>query len=154
MIEAFEEPLEDLEQKEEDLYRELVEAANYVSEHSMMHYGGRYETTELLLNNEQAEQRLEQSIQNIEEITDQMERNIQELELKTIQMGSSPRYVEKAMEEAEDALDDFEDEIEHIREARERPPEEEIDQSYVEDKDTEAQKLADRIEYTPTREET
>lgn len=154
MIEAFEEPIDELEQKEEELYRELIEAANYVSEHSMMHYGGRYETTELLLNNEQAEQRLEQSVQNIAEITDQMERNIQELELKTMEVGSSPRYVEKAMEEAENALEDFEGEIEHIREARESPPEEETDQSYVQDKDTEAQTLADRIDYTPTREQT
>ena len=153
MIEAFEEMIEGLEQKEETLYREVLEAANYVSEHSMMHYEGRYDTTELFLDNEEAEKRLEHSIRNIEKTTEDLEENIQQLQAKTTEIGASPRYVEKAMEAAQDTVKDFEDEIEHIREARERPPEEETDQEYVEQKDTEAQTLADRIDYTPTREQ-
>lgn len=120
----------------------------------MMHYGGRYDTVDLLLNNEQAESRLEDSIRDIDHVKALLERQIQELEIKTFEVGSKPRYVEKAQEKAEDTLENLEDEIEHIKEARERPPEEETDQNYVEDKETVVKTVADRIDYTPTREET
>mgnify|MGYP006873403665 FL=1 len=37
MIDEFEERIDEIEQYEEELFREVIEAANYVSEHSMMH---------------------------------------------------------------------------------------------------------------------
>ena len=154
MIDEFEERIDEIEQYEEELFREVIEAANYVSEHSMMHYGGRYDTTELLLNNEQAEKRLENSITDITHVKALLEKEIHELELKTMEIGSEPRYVEKTVEKAQESIEDLENEIQHIKQARERPPEEKTDQGYVEDKDTEAQTLADSIKYTPKREET
>lgn len=129
----------------------MIEAANYVAQHSMMHYGGRYETVDLVLTNEQAETRLENSIQTIEDVKEALEDQIHEIKATTMETGSSPNYVEKAYEEAENTLEDLEDEIELIKNARERPPEEETDQEYVTDKDTEAETLADRLDFTPTR---
>lgn len=131
----------------------MIEAANYISEHSMMHYDGRYQTTELLLTNQQAERRLEKTLQEIENIKQVLEGQIDELEVKMIETGASPRYVERAQEEAEETLDDLEDEIEHIKEARESPPEEDSDQEYVENRETRAETVAERLDYTPKREE-
>jgi len=80
MIDEFKESIDQIEKYEQDLNREVIEAANYVSEHSMMHYGGRYETTELLLNNEQAESRLENSITDITHVKALLEKEIKEKE--------------------------------------------------------------------------
>lgn len=142
-----------MEETEEELYREVLEAANYVSEHSMMHYDGRYQTTELVLTNRQAERRLDNTLQQIENIKQALEGRIDELDIKMIETGSSPQYVEKAQEKAEETIDDLENEIQHIREARESPPEEEADQEYVETRETRAETVADRLDYTPKREE-
>lgn len=131
----------------------MIEAANYVSEHSMMHYDGRYSTTELLLTNQEAERRLENTIQEIENVKQTLEGQIDELDIKMMEKGSSPKYVEKAQEKAEETIDDLEDEIEHIRNAREAPPEEEADQEYVEARETRAETMADRLDYTPKRKE-
>lgn len=117
----------------------------------MMHYSGRYETVDLVLTNQQAERRLENSIQNIEDVKEALEDQLHEIEVTMMEIGSRPNYVEKAYEEAEDTLDDLEDEIEHIKEAREEPPEETADDEYVTSKDTEAETVADRIDFTPRR---
>lgn len=142
-----------MEEKEENLYREVMEAANYVSQHSMMHYGGKYETVDLVLTNEEAERRLETSVKRIENVKKALEEEIHETEIATLEAGASPRYVEKAMEKAEETLDNLEDEIKHINQTREKPPEKDADTEYILEKETEAENLARDIEYTPKRSE-
>lgn len=118
-----------------------------------MHYDGRYSTTELLLTNREADRRLDNTLKEIENVKQTLEGQIDELDIKMIETGSSPKYVEKAQEKAEETIDDLEDEIEHIRNAREAPPEEEADQEYVKARETRAETLADRLDYTPKRKE-
>jgi len=120
----------------------------------MMHYSGRYETTDLFLTNEQAENRLDQSIQTLEQVKEQLQGKIWELEKATLEIGAKPRYVEKAKEQAKDTKDDMETEIEIIKEARENPPEQTADQQYIQNKEIEATTLAENIDFTPQRDKT
>lgn len=120
----------------------------------MMHYSGRYETTDLFLTNEQAEERLDQSIQTLEQVKEGLQGKIWELEKAALEIGAKPRYVEKAKEQAEDTRDKMKTEIETIKEARENPPEQTADQQYIQNKEIEATSLAENIDFTPRREQT
>ena len=144
---------DEVEEKEEDLYKEVVEAANYVSEHSMMHYDGSFQTTELFLENEELETRLQETIDSIDNIKRHLEGQIEELEQRTSNTDIMTSTVEETKQEAEQTLEQLEPEIQQIKKARERPPEQEADRGYIDQKGTEAKTLVENMDYTPTGEE-
>lgn len=160
-MEELREGLNSVTSGEHELYREVVEAANYASEHPGIHYGGMFETTELFLHDEdEIMDRLENSLETSEQIKEALEQDIErlrfDLEKYAEEEGEKPEdyhVFEDELNDAEQTLEQMQKELQHIQEMKENTPEENADGEYVEDKETEAATLADRIEYTPKREE-
>lgn len=160
-MEEFREELSSIDNREHELYREVVEAANYAAEHPGIHYGGNFETTELFLNDEEEiKSRLENSLETAEEIKEALDTGIEglrfDLEEYVEQEGEKPddyQVMEEELNDAERTLEEMEKELQHIREMKENSPEESADEGYVEEKETAAETLADRLNYTPKRRE-
>lgn len=161
-MEALREDLSSVTNGEHELYREVVEAANYAAEHPGLHYGGKFETTDLFVehwSDEEVLQRLEASLERAEELKENLDSDIIYLRFeieKYAEEGEKPddyRIIEEELNDAEQTLEEMEKELQHIQEMKESPPEEDADEEYVKGKETKAKTLADKIDYTPKRRE-
>jgi DNA repair exonuclease SbcCD ATPase subunit len=162
-VQDFREDLGDIENNRHKLYREAVEAANYAAEHPGIHYGGIFETTDLFLenfSNEEVLERLEASLERAEELKEDLERDIEDLrfdlEEYAEQKDDKPddyRIILDDLNDAEATLENMQRELQHIKQMKQEPPEEEADREYVEEKESKVKKLVEGLDYTPKRSE-
>jgi hypothetical protein len=162
-VQDFREDLGDIENYRHELFRETVEAANYAAEHPGIHYGGRFETTELFLDHwgdEEIFQRFEASLEKAEELKQELEIGIEDLrfdlEEYTEEEGEKTddyHVFKEELNDAERTLEQMEKEIQHIQEMKEKTPEDRVDQDYVEEKENKVKNLVEGLDYTPKRRE-
>lgn len=162
-MQDFSEDLDEIETYRHDLYREAVEAANYAAAHPGIHYGGMFETGDIFVenfSNEEVIRRLEASLERAEELKGDLDDDIKtlrfDLEEYADQRGEEPddyQIMQEDLNEVERSLEEMQKELQHIREMKEKTPEEDADRDYVEEKETEAKSLAENLDYTPKRSE-
>ncbi len=147
-----------LETRRRELFHETVAAANYASQHSGIHYGGSLETVDLMLEDEEASKRLEDTLERAECVLEDLKGKVKSLkvrleEYEQVNGTKHPEYqrTQQELNRAEEVTGLAENEIQHVTEMRESPPEQEADQEYVQEKESEVKGLAEQMEYTPRR---
>lgn len=147
-----------LETRRRELFHETVAAANYASQHSGIHYGGSFETVDLMLEDEEASKRLEGTLERAECVLEDLKGKVKSLkvrleEYEQVNGTKHPEYqrTQQELNMAEEVTGLAENEIQHVTEMRENPPEQEADQEYVQEKESAVKGLAEQMDYTPTR---
>lgn len=147
-----------LKTRRRELFRQTVAAANYASQHSGIHYGGRFETVDLMLEDQEASIRLENTLERAEYVLDDLKDKMKSLkvrleEYEQVNGTKHPEYqrTDRQLDRTEELSGLAENELQHVREMRDDPPEKEADQEYVQEKESGVKGLAEQMDYTPKR---